>query len=668
MKTVVRYLINASVLLLCFQTSTAQQFVHPGLLQSREDLARIKNGVAMRIEPIFTGYNELKDNRQSQFDYKMQGPMEMVGRNPTVGQGVYDADANAAYQNAIMWAITADQRYAEKAKQIIDAWASTLKSITGRDAVLMAGLGPFKMVNAAEILRYTNSNWAPVKIKQAEKHFKEVIYPVIKDFAPFANGNWDSAALKTMMAIAVFCNDRPMFERAIVYYQYGEGNGSLPNYIINEEGQCQESGRDQSHTQLGIAHLADCAEIAWQQGLNLYGILNDRLLRGFEYTAKYNLGENVPYLPAMDRTGKYLHAQIATEGRGKLRAVYEEVFNHYVHRANKTATFTQKAAEKVRPEPQGTPGADHIGFGTLLYSRSLQTIDPYAKVKPCTPSGLTAMPENRSIQLTWVPVRGAIFYQVKRAINRKGKFKIISTRVTNAQFQDKNVAPGRKYVYTVSAVNNKGKSTDAYPAAVTAGLPAGWSVTDLDPKSKKGQARSLESGFTVEGNGLGFTGNEEQATYIHHKLVPYQTLAIHYQPQLTSQFTGFGISFRQSAKEKGIGVNLLIYPEVSQQLEAPKWVVTCTARLHPGDSLTQVGATLDIKEPVISFNRMTGGCWLKLVQEQNQVNAFYSADGKDWQLIGTVARNLSLTEAGIIVFSGLEAVSTTVRFDQVRLE
>jgi hypothetical protein len=278
------------------------------------------------------------------------------------------------------------------------------------------------------------------------------------------------------------------------------------------------------------------------------------------------------------------------------------------------------------------------------------------------------MPENRSIQLTWVPVRGAIFYQVKRAINRKGKFKIISTRVTNAQFQDKNVAPGRKYVYTVSAVNNKGKSTDAYPAAVTAGLPAGWSVTDLDPKSKKGQARSLDSGFTIEGTGLGFAGDKEQATYIHHKLAPYQTLAIHYQPQLTSQFTGFGISFRQSAKEKGTGVNLLIYPEVSQQLEAPKWVVTCTARLHPGDSLTRVGATLDIKEPVVSFNRMTGDCWLKLVQAQNQVKAFYSAEGKDWQLIGTVARNLSLTEAGIIVFSGLEAVSTTVRFDQVRLE
>jgi len=160
----------------------------------------------------------------------------MVGRNPTVGQGAYDNDANAAHQNAIMWAITGDRRYADKAIEIVNAWSSTLQSITGKDAVLMAGLGPFKMINAAEILRYTNSGWKEADIKQTEKHFKEVIYPVLKEFAPFANGNWDAAAMKTMMAIAVFCNDRPMFERALHYYINGHGNGSLIHYIINEDG------------------------------------------------------------------------------------------------------------------------------------------------------------------------------------------------------------------------------------------------------------------------------------------------------------------------------------------------------------------------------------------------------------------------------------------------
>ncbi|MDB5146858.1 MAG: Fibronectin type domain protein, partial [Mucilaginibacter sp.] len=308
-------------LLICLTNHVkAQSFIHPGLLQSIQDIERMKTAIKEKQEPIYNGFLVFQTHPQSQNTYHMQGPMEMVGRNPTVGQGIYDADANAAYQNALMWALTGEHGYADKAIEIINAWSSTLKSITGRDAVLMAGLGPFKMVNAAEILRYTHSGWSASAIENTEKHFRKVIYPVIKDFAPFANGNWDAAAMKTMMAIGVFCNDRPIFERALHYYINGAGDGSLLHYIINETGQCQESGRDQSHTQLGIAHLGDCAEMAWHQGLNLYAYADNRLLKGFEYTAKYNLERDVPYAPAMDMTGKYVHQQLSTEGRGRLRA------------------------------------------------------------------------------------------------------------------------------------------------------------------------------------------------------------------------------------------------------------------------------------------------------------------------------------------------------------
>src|ERR1017187_10250225 len=331
----------------------AEVFVHPGLLQSREDLARMKTAVAMKSEPIFSGYEVFRTNAHSQLNYKMRGPLALVGRNPTVGQNDYDSDANAAYQCAIMWCITGDIAYADKSKEIINAWSATLKSITGRDAVLMAGLGPFKMVNAAEILRYTDAGWSPAEIEQTEKHFREVIYPVIKDFAPFANGNWDTAAIKTMMAIGVFCNDRAMFERALNYYVAGAGDGRLTHYIINQTGQSQESGRDQQHTQIGLAHLGDCCEIARHQGLDLYGYDDNLLLKGFEYTARYNLGEDVPFAETLDRTGKYHHTTISTDGRGHFRAVFEEIYNHYANRVKISAPFTQRAAERIRPEGSG---------------------------------------------------------------------------------------------------------------------------------------------------------------------------------------------------------------------------------------------------------------------------------------------------------------------------
>ena len=125
-------------------------FVHPGLLQSRADLDRMKEAVAAKSEPIYSGYLIFNSNAESQLSYKMRGPLAMVGRNPTVGQTTYDSDANAAYQCAIQWCITGNRAYADKSKAIINAWSATLTNITGRDAVLMAGLGPFKMVNAAE--------------------------------------------------------------------------------------------------------------------------------------------------------------------------------------------------------------------------------------------------------------------------------------------------------------------------------------------------------------------------------------------------------------------------------------------------------------------------------------------------------------------------------------
>src|ERR1044071_1292050 len=420
MKNTLNSLIGVLLLFMSAVGVHAQSFVHPGILHSREDLERMKKAVANKEEPIYAGYQVFVQNPASHFDYKMQGPMAMVGRNPTVGQATYDNDANAAHQNAVMWAITGDKRYADKAIEIVNAWSSTLKSITGRDAVLMAGLGPFKMVNAAEILRYTNSGWKEADIKQTEKHFKEVIYPVLKDFAPFANGNWDAAAMKTVMAIAVFCNDRPVFERALRYYVNGHGNGRLTNYVINEEGQIQESGRDQGHTQLGIGMLAECCEIAWKQGLNLYAYADNRLLKGFEYVAKFNLGNEVPFVEWLDRTGKYHHTTIARQDRGPLRAVYEQVYNHYVNRMGLSTPYTQQAAEKLRPEGPGKPGADHPGYGTLYFTRSKGNVTIASK--PAPPAAIIVKGSPAGNELKWIASVGATGYTVKRSIKGGGPY------------------------------------------------------------------------------------------------------------------------------------------------------------------------------------------------------------------------------------------------------
>ncbi|MEO5914384.1 MAG: glycoside hydrolase family 97 catalytic domain-containing protein [Luteolibacter sp.] len=629
--------------------------VHPGLLHSRRDLERIKAAVAERTLPTYAGYEVFRADPHSQADYKMRGPKAMVGRNPTVGAEDYDNDATAAYQCALMWTITGDMTYANKAKEIVNAWSATLKSITGKDAVLMAGLGPFKMVNAAEILRHTNAGWVPAEVARTEKHFREVIYPVIRDFAPFANGNWDAAAIKTVLAIGVFCDDRTIYERALRYYVDGAGDGRLSNYVINETGQCQESGRDQQHTQLGLAHLVDCCEIAWHQGLDLYGIDDNLLLKGFEYTAKYNLGEDVPFAETLDRTGKYRHAAISAEGRGRFRAVFEQILNHYQNRAGLTAPSVKRVVEGNRPEGPGGSGADHVGFGTLLFTNDAAKTVPGI---PAAPAGLVAQSSPEKITLTWIAPVGTKTYTIKRGA------ETLARNVTAATFSDGKVQADEVYQYVVSAANDAGESPDSVPVSFAAGLPMPWTHQDVGGPSVAGGAGFDGEVFTLEGGGEKIGGKSDQFQFASLPVDGNATIVARHLPQLSSQLSRFGVMMRAGTGPDAAQVSLLIDADTKANLETPNWKVRLTTRNAIGaEAVDHDGRNL--VDPTVSNGRLTGVCWLKLARAGNKFTGAWSVDGKTWIPVGTATVSLpSECLAGLAACSGIP-VTTRVKFDHV---
>ncbi|HET9570678.1 MAG TPA: alginate lyase family protein [Bacteroidales bacterium] len=644
----------------------AQPFIHPGLLHSKEDLERMKMALIQKQEPIYSGYLKFIQNPVSQSDYKMLGPLPMVGRNPTVGQKEYDSDANAAHQNAIMWCLTGNRAFADKAIEILNAWSSTLKSITGRDAVLMAGLGPFKMVNAAEIIRYTNAGWDEKDIRQTEQNFKEVIYPVIKDFAPFANGNWDAAAIKTMMAIGVFCNDRYIFERALRYYEDGWGNGSLTHYIINEEGQIQESGRDQAHTQLGIAMLAECSEIAWHQGLDLYGYDHNRLLKGFEYVAKFNLGnDDVPFEPWVDRTGKYIHTVISQSARNRLRAVYEQIYNHYVNRMKLQAPFVTQAVARIRPEGPGNPGADHPGYGTLYYSQSARSETMQTPATGLfTPGGIIATGTAQKVTLRWVASVGATGYVIKRAETKNGLFTIIGT-TSSSDFIDSNVIAGTTYYYTISAQNHYGTSEDSYAASINAGLPYLWKEQTIGKVGQKGSVGFDGQRFTIEGAGMGIDSVNSSYHYFYHTLSNQGALVVRFVPQPSSQFTSFGLMVKKTvATEEDWGA-LIIRPEKTGAIESPDWQVHLLSKtaVNAKGYVDKFVGSLNI--PTVTFGRLTGEYWLKLTLNNGKLTATISENGTEWLNAGTLVWKANSASIGIVVASGIESRTTQVQFDHV---
>ena len=273
-------------------------------------------------------------------DYKMSGPYTVIARDGQYRntKGGSERDMKAALDFA-----TAGKT--DEALHIINAYAKTLTAIDGHDAPLCTIQG-FDLVRAMTLLKvHKTDDW--------ERMVRHVWLPVLNKFeadSPYANGNWGAIVNRMRMACAIFLEDSTLYRASVDYYLHAFDNGSLPRYI-SETGQCQETGRDQSHAQLGLEALAQTAEMAWQQGDDLWGALDNRLMKGIEYTARYNLGYNVPFAQWKDCTGLYCEwTEPGQMGRGNLWDIYRLPYDHYVGRCGLSMPYTKMVLDGKKPK------------------------------------------------------------------------------------------------------------------------------------------------------------------------------------------------------------------------------------------------------------------------------------------------------------------------------
>lgn len=358
------FLISLTVL---SKTICPAQFVHPGMLYSKAELDFLKEKIRSKAEPWYPLFGLIQSDDRARPEWEAKPVAHIIRgtyNRPNIGAGNLGHDAQAAYIHALQWALTDDELHARKVIEILNAWSSTLQSVSGDDARLLVGIVGYKFCNAAEIIRHTSPFWKPEDQLSFEKILLDVFYPVIKNYRPDSNGNWYASMIVTTMCMGIFLDNEDLYRGALGYVKTGRTTGAIPNYIY-ESGQCQENGRDQGHTQLGLGYLADACEIAWKQGEDLYGAFGNRLAIGFEYTARYNLGFGVPYDPVPDIFGNHLNPAVSEKGRGNFRPVYEKVYHHYHNRKGPEMKYTKMVQDKIRPEGYHW---GHSSFGTLLYA------------------------------------------------------------------------------------------------------------------------------------------------------------------------------------------------------------------------------------------------------------------------------------------------------------
>ena len=642
-------------------------FVHPGLLHTTSDLERMRLAVSAAKGPIYEGFKILESSSYSKSNYALKGPFPEWGRAPNIRKGEAENDALAVYQNALMWAVTGRKEHADKAIQILNAWRMTLKKVGGIDGVLAAGLQGFMFVNAAEILRHTDSGWTKEEALLCERWFREVWDPPLEHYAYFANGNWETAALQTRMAIAVYCSDRKMFEETVRYAVAGAGNGSIPHMVVFPSGQCQETTRAQHYAQLGLGLLGCVAEVAWNQGVDLYGWGENRILKGFEYTARYGLGEDVPFQHYLDRTGKYGRGgrnndydKISPVSRGSFWPIYERIFNHYSKRRSVPAPYSARII--ALKEPEGF-NRDHVGLGTLAHRRE-RTSTPVAGSVPGVPSGFVTRSSDRGIKICWVrsvdPVgcSNADTYDLMRSANLDGPFEVVGSSLRTSAYLDSPLTSGELYYYKATARNKAGVSAPSAMIAACAGLPGSWRSTDVGATTVPGFVEYNGKVFSMEGEGNEIGGTADAFHFLHASMKGDGVIIARVRRPMSSQWSTPGVMMREKLLPGSRHVSVLLHPHWSGGLVSRKE--------EGGQSLTGRLEPLG-EQYVIKKNRLSAPYWIRLERIGDTFTGSMSPDGSQWQALGSVDVRMERTiYLGLPACSQLRGVTTTLTYDRVR--
>jgi parallel beta-helix repeat protein len=326
------------------QGRSARPILHPGILQTKSDLARMKAKVLAGDQPWKSAWDKWLAEPASSLNFRPQPFAHIVRGAFGAGQkggGELMASAAAAASHANQWVVTGNEVHARKVVEIFDAWSALLADFSENDAMLVAGWTGGEFANAAEILRATYSGWSSESMKNFKRMLLAIYVPLLRMYYPEANGNWDAAIMFTLLAIGVFCEDRQLMESVYAHYRLGPVNSGITRYVY-PSGQCEETTRDQNHAQLGLGYFAQTALVAWNQGTDLFGEADNRLALAYEYTARLLLGEPVPvYGVIVDKSPRFHDG-------------YELILEHYQRTKQIRMPYTEQAAPRVRSTAPGT--------------------------------------------------------------------------------------------------------------------------------------------------------------------------------------------------------------------------------------------------------------------------------------------------------------------------
>lgn len=274
-----------------------------------------------------------------------------------IGHKEFTEDGEQCYAQALAFLITSNKKYLDNTLNILDSWATTCRTFRGSNAPLEAAWGTAAMARSLELVKYTcnRNDWRPDIEQRYITWVNTFLMPHLRGETERYRLNW---GFFNNWHISI---TEARLQFALVRDDLKEINWCQDNYIkifnsfVREDGFTGETLRDSFHCVAGIGGMIQICELLYHQGVDVYKLRNNLLMRCVEFHARLYGTDYTP--PGFKREQFKISSYIEP-------CAWEIARNHYATRLKIPMPYTDILLKRLRP----CGYVFHWGYDTLTHA------------------------------------------------------------------------------------------------------------------------------------------------------------------------------------------------------------------------------------------------------------------------------------------------------------
>lgn len=323
--------------------SAQAAFTHPGVFSTKAELDYVKARIANREQPWRAAYDSISSHVNPNYR-----PSAVAKATSQAQSDLWMEDANQAYNFALLWYFSGNTAYANKAIEILNAW--NVFQVGWND--INVDWGAADLYAAAEIIRYSNAGWKDADVTKFVNMTKTYLLPEM--FKKNQSDNRLTTKIRSAMAVYVFLDDQNGFNQQVT-----EWKRYTPIYV-RADGTSKETCRDTHHVYYGLEGTMQAAQIAYNQGVDLYAVEQSRLVKFLELYSGWMTGDVPVPSSACSTSDSYtVHpGLVACRSSGtqyhnppclvESTLLMDKPYVHYADRLGQNMPRTKKYNDKIR--------------------------------------------------------------------------------------------------------------------------------------------------------------------------------------------------------------------------------------------------------------------------------------------------------------------------------